>query len=275
MKKFATAFLAGVAMTFALSAVAVAKDKTIAVSWKIFQEERWKTDEAAIKAVVEAAGDKYVSVDAQGSAAKQATDIEGLVSVGKLNLATGEVTDINIKVSIMNSALMALVSVNPKLPPTPIEFSTESRQDPANPHYGSAFAKFEQRADGTLDFTMAGVEFLPLGGGFGGDMLRFPLPFASADWQFASVPAVSTSLHPHINLSSKALEEPTADFLLAGRLPEIPVNTVREYTTFSHNTAFGDKFTLNVPEMEGGATGRSHWSAAWSSSSANGPACRS
>ena len=80
MKKFATAFLAGVAMTFALSAVAVAKDKTIAVSWKIFQEERWKTDEAAIKAVVEAAGDKYVSVDAQGSAAKQATDIEGLVT---------------------------------------------------------------------------------------------------------------------------------------------------------------------------------------------------
>jgi D-xylose transport system substrate-binding protein len=80
MKRFATAFLAGVAMTFALSAVAVAKDKTIAVSWKIFQEERWKTDEAAIKAVVEAAGDKYVSVDAQGSAAKQATDIEGLVT---------------------------------------------------------------------------------------------------------------------------------------------------------------------------------------------------
>jgi D-xylose transport system substrate-binding protein len=80
MKRIATAFLAGVAMTFAFSAVAVAKDKTIAVSWKIFQEERWKTDEAAIKAVVEAAGDKYVSVDAQGSAAKQATDIEGLVT---------------------------------------------------------------------------------------------------------------------------------------------------------------------------------------------------
>ena len=80
MKKFATAFLAGVAMSFALSAVAEAKDKTIAVSWKTFQEERWKTDEAAIKAVVEAAGNKYVSTDAQGSAAKQLTDIEGLVT---------------------------------------------------------------------------------------------------------------------------------------------------------------------------------------------------
>src|SRR5215204_2575875 len=80
MKRFATAFLAGVAMTFALSAVATAKDKTIAVSWKTFQEERWKTDEAAIKAVVEAAGDKYISTDAQGSAQKQAADIEGLIT---------------------------------------------------------------------------------------------------------------------------------------------------------------------------------------------------
>ena len=58
----------------------MAKDKTIAVSWKTFQEERWKTDEAAIKAVVEAAGDKYISTDAQGSAQKQAADIEGLIS---------------------------------------------------------------------------------------------------------------------------------------------------------------------------------------------------
>ena len=80
MKKFATALLAGVAMTLALSAVASAEDKTIGVSWKTFQEERWKTDEAAIKAVVEAAGDKYISADAQASAQKQLTDIEGLIT---------------------------------------------------------------------------------------------------------------------------------------------------------------------------------------------------
>ena len=58
----------------------MAAGKTIAVSWKTFQEERWKTDEAAIKAVVEAAGDKFVSTDAQGSAQKQAADIEGLIT---------------------------------------------------------------------------------------------------------------------------------------------------------------------------------------------------
>ena len=80
MRKFATAILAGAALSLSLATVAEAKDKTIAVSWKTFQEERWKTDEAAIKAVVEAAGDKYISTDAQGSAQKQAADIEGLIS---------------------------------------------------------------------------------------------------------------------------------------------------------------------------------------------------
>ena len=72
--------MAGALMLGMSSMSAMAAGKTIAVSWKTFQEERWKTDEAAIKAVVEAAGDKYISTDAQGSAAKQATDIEGLIT---------------------------------------------------------------------------------------------------------------------------------------------------------------------------------------------------
>jgi D-xylose transport system substrate-binding protein len=82
MRKLATAALAAVGMTFALSATANAADKTICVSWKTFQEERWKTDEAAIKAVVDAAGDKFISADAQTSAQKQASDIEGLITQG-------------------------------------------------------------------------------------------------------------------------------------------------------------------------------------------------
>lgn len=81
MRKVTTAFMAGAAL-LAAAGLAQAKDKTIAVSWKTFQEERWKTDEAAIKAVVEAAGDKYISTDAQGSAQKQAADIEGLITQG-------------------------------------------------------------------------------------------------------------------------------------------------------------------------------------------------
>ena len=64
------------------TAPAEAAGKTICVSWKVFQEERWKTDEAAIKAVVEAAGNKFASADAQNSAAKQQADIEGLITQG-------------------------------------------------------------------------------------------------------------------------------------------------------------------------------------------------
>ena len=82
MKKFATAMLAGVAMSFSLAAVAEAKDKVIGVSWSNFQEERWKTDEAAMKAAIEAAGDKYISADAQSNPGKQLTDVESLISQG-------------------------------------------------------------------------------------------------------------------------------------------------------------------------------------------------
>lgn len=80
MKKFATAIMAGVAMSLALAAVAEAKDKVIGVSWSNFQEERWKTDEAAIKAALAAAGAEYVSADAQSSSAKQLSDIEALMA---------------------------------------------------------------------------------------------------------------------------------------------------------------------------------------------------
>jgi D-xylose transport system substrate-binding protein len=80
MKNLIKAVVAGALLTTAMCGVSMAAGKTIAVSWKTFQEERWKTDEAAIKAAVEAAGNKYVSTDAQGSAQKQAADIEGLIS---------------------------------------------------------------------------------------------------------------------------------------------------------------------------------------------------
>jgi D-xylose transport system substrate-binding protein len=55
---------------------------TVGVSWNNFQEERWKTDEAAMKAVFDKAGAKYISADAQSSAEKQATDVENLISQG-------------------------------------------------------------------------------------------------------------------------------------------------------------------------------------------------
>jgi len=54
----------------------------IGVSWSNFQEERWKTDEAAIQAAIRAAGGTYLSADAQSSPAKQLTDIESLMARG-------------------------------------------------------------------------------------------------------------------------------------------------------------------------------------------------
>ncbi len=80
MKRTIFTLMTGALMLGMSSLSAMAAGKTIAVSWKTFQEERWKVDEAAIKEVVEAAGNKYVSTDAQLSAAKQLTDIEGLVT---------------------------------------------------------------------------------------------------------------------------------------------------------------------------------------------------
>ena len=83
MKSILKAAVAGALLATAMGGMtdaAMAKGKTIAVSWKTFQEERWKTDDAAIKAVVEAAGDKYITADAQGSAQKQAADIEALIA---------------------------------------------------------------------------------------------------------------------------------------------------------------------------------------------------
>ncbi|RMH44219.1 MAG: D-xylose ABC transporter substrate-binding protein [Alphaproteobacteria bacterium] len=56
--------------------------QTVGVSWSNFQEERWKTDEAAIKAALEAAGATYISADAQSSSAKQLSDIESLIAQG-------------------------------------------------------------------------------------------------------------------------------------------------------------------------------------------------
>ena len=54
----------------------------VGVSWSNFQEERWKTDEAAIKAELAKLGAKYISADAGGSPEKQIGDVDGLISKG-------------------------------------------------------------------------------------------------------------------------------------------------------------------------------------------------
>ncbi|TNC64226.1 D-xylose ABC transporter substrate-binding protein [Rubellimicrobium roseum] len=67
---------------FANAALAQDDALTVGVSWSNFQEERWKTDEAAIQAALDAAGAQYVSTDAQSSSSKQLADVESLIAQG-------------------------------------------------------------------------------------------------------------------------------------------------------------------------------------------------
>ncbi len=80
--KILNAALLGAVFAVSFAGSALADGNVIGVSWSNFQEERWKTDEAAMKAAIEAAGDSYISADAQSSASKQLTDVEALIAQG-------------------------------------------------------------------------------------------------------------------------------------------------------------------------------------------------
>ena len=84
MKKLIGAMLISTAVVTSFATYANAAGKTIGVSWSNFQEERWKTDEAAMKAAIEANGDTYISAeslqssnlaDVLGQALKLADDL--------------------------------------------------------------------------------------------------------------------------------------------------------------------------------------------------------
>jgi D-xylose transport system substrate-binding protein len=70
------------ALALSLAAAGAWAQVTVGVSWSNFQEERWKTDEAAIKTQLEKLGAKYISADAAGSPEKQLADIDGLMAKG-------------------------------------------------------------------------------------------------------------------------------------------------------------------------------------------------
>ena len=80
MKLFATA-MAMIAGVF-VATTTMAQEIIIGVSWSNFQEERWKTDEAAIKQALAKEGAIYISTDAQSSSSKQLSDVESLIAQG-------------------------------------------------------------------------------------------------------------------------------------------------------------------------------------------------
>lgn len=165
--------------------------------------------------------------------------VPGTISSGTLNLVTGQVSDLTIYAAYSSTALFALVSVNPTFPKQPLSFPGP---------YGSAWAKFEQRPDGLLDFSFYGSTFVPLG-----KDIRWPLNFVGPMQQFATIPAQGTVMHPHLALSTKEPKAPTG----LEDVPDIPLNTIQELTLFTHNSGFGDRFALDIEEWGGEATGRS------------------
>ncbi|MEM9595261.1 MAG: hypothetical protein AAGD06_13395 [Acidobacteriota bacterium] len=179
------------------------------------------------------------------------SDVPGLISSGNLDLKTGLVTNLHYNVLFLNTAILSLFAVNPHLPKMPMAF-------PGPPNAGSTSARFETRADGNLDVTLAANMFLPLGHEHGGEPVRLPLPFGSPMLECATIPARGLSLHPHIHWTTR--EDPLRDdgFGSADADPGLEENTVYELVTFNRNSSFGDVFGLDIEELGGSGTGRSH-----------------
>lgn len=167
-------------------------------------------------------------------------EVPGLVSSGVLNLLTGEVTDLRFFAQFKSEALGVLVTLNPTFPKQPLSFPGE---------YGSAWARFEPRDDGKLDFTFYGSTFVPLGRG-----IRWPLNIHGPDGDFATVPANGTVMHPHLHLTTVGRTKAARP----GTGPDLHEDTVEEFTLHTRHSAFGDAFHLAIPELGGPATGRSH-----------------
>jgi hypothetical protein len=144
----------------------------------------------------------------------QVMDSTSLVSSGDLNLITGEVTNLQYWAFLLNSAILALAAVNPSLPKDPIPFPGQ---------WGSTWARFDQRADGLLDYTVYVTSFIPLS--VLKAPIRFPLPFTGPSGSVASIPADGSALHPHFCLSTRR-PSAAAEALSV----TVPQNAVRELT---------------------------------------------
>lgn len=79
--KLKTTLTALAALVLGLSS-ASAFAQVVGVSWSNFQEERWKTDEKAIKEQLAKLGASYISADAGGSPEKQLSDVDSLIAKG-------------------------------------------------------------------------------------------------------------------------------------------------------------------------------------------------
>lgn len=74
--------IAGASLGAMAASPALAEDFVIGMSWANYQEERWKIDEAGLRAGLDELGATLVTADAQSSNERQAADIDGLLARG-------------------------------------------------------------------------------------------------------------------------------------------------------------------------------------------------
>ncbi len=171
-----------------------------------------------------------------------------MISSGDLDLTTGYANPNTLVwyVHFENTGLTAISKANPNL---------QNGHDVNFPgQRGFAWANFAQRPDGLLDFYFRGSTFLPLGDNFGGDPVRFPLPYCDAAMNCMSVLARGSSLHPHLQLDTRDSLGYTP---CAPNCPDIPTNKVEIFTVSARYSSFGDDFDLRIPELGGLGPGRS------------------
>ncbi len=169
-----------------------------------------------------------------------------VLSSGDLDLTTGYANPNTLVWNsyFVNSGLLAIGKVNPKLPFPVISFPGVR---------GTAWASFAQRPDGLLDFYFRGSTFLALGNDIGGDPVRFPLPYCDQAAHCVSFVARGVSFHPHLQLDTRDTLGYTP---CAPNCPEFPENSVQIYTVNSRYSSFGDDFELGIPQQGGNAPGR-------------------
>ncbi len=182
--------------------------------------------------------------------APQVVQPHGTTCSGEVDLISGQVSNLDFSFIFENSGLTALQQLNPHSFPSPavIRFKSAIAPQEQGRIYGTAWARFQQRADGKLDFLFHGTAFVPMGPGF-----RFAIPLGGPDGDFANVPANGTQLHPHLHLST----EESGKFGRPSGKEIIPTNAIYEFTADASRTCFGDDFHLNHPEL-GFARGRSY-----------------
>ena len=78
----ATALAAALVLSLAAPVALAADGPTVGMSWANFQEERWKIDQGGLEERLGELDGELLSTDAQSSSARQASDIESLISRG-------------------------------------------------------------------------------------------------------------------------------------------------------------------------------------------------